>query len=97
MTVAEMFDQVTASLDAETQEFFRQHPAIQVTTKRFFFAGAKCIVALAAEALAPQFPGDAYHVKSMGAVLAQVDQETTLYLRNPEPPEKAEPEKEIVQ
>ena len=59
---------------ADLQALIQQYPSLESLLKRMFFAGAKCIVALAGDAIAPQYPGDNYHVKGMVAELARVDQ-----------------------
>ena len=58
--------------------------------KLAFFSGAKCVVALAGEALQPAVPGGPHNVKSMCLQLAKLDHETTMFIRNPDPPEPEE-------
>jgi hypothetical protein len=85
MTVAEMFEQYLFACYPEGAP-----ESVAKKLKHAFFAGAKSIVAVAGEALSPQFPGDKHHIKAMALQLSQVDQETTLFLRNPEPPAEEE-------
>lgn len=84
MTVDELFQQYARAR-------FPEVPIeLMNPMKEAFFAGAKAIVAIAAEALTPSYPGAKHNVKGMASALAQVDQETTVFLRNQEEPAEKE-------
>ena len=85
MTVAELFDQYLLACYPEGVD-----EAAKKKLQHSFYSGAKCIIAIAGEALTPNYPGAKHNVKGMLMDLARVDQETTLYIRNPDPPEEEE-------